>query len=397
MTKKPAEARPHAASAQIVCLLPIMGVVFAAYFVIGLAMPVLPLHVHQGLGFSTFIVGLTIGGQFATTIFTRFWAGHHVDHYGPRHAMVAGLLVAIASGVFYQLSLCFLGNPVASILILLMGRVLLGIAESFIMTGAFNLGIALLGSENTGKVMAWVGTALYAAMAVGAPVGTLLYARFGFTAIAIASILIPIAALPPIRFLRAVPLPEPAPDQSTGLAEAILMPGISLALSCVGFGAITTFLVLLYASHGWAPIWLPFSVLSGAFMVGRLTLGHLPDRIGGARVAFFCIVVEAFGQALIWLAPTPLIALIGVGLTGLSYSLVYPALAVEVLRRVAPQSRGIALGSYSAFYDLSLCIANPLLGLVAAGYGLRSVYLASTLIVTSAAIFTGRLFSRPSA
>ena len=175
------------------------------------------------------------------------------------------------------------------------------------------------------------------------------------------------------------------------------MPGISLALSCVGFGAITTFLVLLYASHGWAPIWLPFSVLSGAFMVGRLTLGHLPDRIGGARVAFFCIVVEAFGQALIWLAPTPLIALIGVGLTGLSYSLVYPALAVEVLRRVAPQSRGIALGSYSAFYDLSLCIANPLLGLVAAGYGLRSVYLASTLIVTSAAIFTGRLFSRPSA
>jgi len=31
-------------------LLPIMGVVFVAFLVIGVAMPVLPLHVHDGLG-----------------------------------------------------------------------------------------------------------------------------------------------------------------------------------------------------------------------------------------------------------------------------------------------------------------------------------------------------------
>ena len=41
----------------IAALLPIMAVVFVAYLVIGLAMPVLPLHVHQGLGLSTFVVG----------------------------------------------------------------------------------------------------------------------------------------------------------------------------------------------------------------------------------------------------------------------------------------------------------------------------------------------------
>ncbi len=42
-------------------LLPIMGLVFIAFLVIGLAMPVLPLHVHQGLGFGTFVVGLVAG------------------------------------------------------------------------------------------------------------------------------------------------------------------------------------------------------------------------------------------------------------------------------------------------------------------------------------------------
>jgi hypothetical protein len=46
-------------------LLPIMGVVFVAFLVIGIAMPVLPLHVHDGLGLGTLTVGLVAGSQFA--------------------------------------------------------------------------------------------------------------------------------------------------------------------------------------------------------------------------------------------------------------------------------------------------------------------------------------------
>src|SRR6267378_1403603 len=42
----------------VAALIPITGVVFIAFLIIGMAMPVLPLHVHQGLGLGTFIVGL---------------------------------------------------------------------------------------------------------------------------------------------------------------------------------------------------------------------------------------------------------------------------------------------------------------------------------------------------
>ena len=54
-------------------LLPIMGVVFVAFLIIGMAMPVLPLHVHQGLGLSMFVVGLVAGSQFAVSLLSRVW------------------------------------------------------------------------------------------------------------------------------------------------------------------------------------------------------------------------------------------------------------------------------------------------------------------------------------
>jgi hypothetical protein len=62
---------PAAAPRFAATLLPIMGVVFVAFLVIGVAMPVLPLHVHDGLGFGTFVVGLVAGSQFATSLISR--------------------------------------------------------------------------------------------------------------------------------------------------------------------------------------------------------------------------------------------------------------------------------------------------------------------------------------
>jgi MFS family permease len=79
--------------------------------------------------------------------------------------------------------------------------------------------------------------------------------------------------------------------------------------------------VLLFAQHGWGQAWLAFTVLSIAFMAGRLIFRHLPDRIGGARFALVSVLIEAAGQALIWLAPWSTMALFGAAITGLGVRL----------------------------------------------------------------------------
>src|SRR5436190_8918261 len=92
-------------------LLPILAAAFISFLIIGLAMPVLPLHVHQGLGLGTFIVGLVAGSQFAASLVSRVWAGRHADSRGAKHAVVTGLVLAAVAGLLYLLSLRFVSAP----------------------------------------------------------------------------------------------------------------------------------------------------------------------------------------------------------------------------------------------------------------------------------------------
>jgi len=378
------------AQGSVADLLPIMGVVFIAFLVIGLAMPVLPLYVHQGLGLSTFVVGLVAGSQFAASLVSRVWAGRHADTRGAKHAVMAGLLASAAAGLLYLLSLRFVSAPELSVTILLLGRAVLGAGESFIITGAQTWGLALAGAQNTGKVLAWMGTAMYAAFALGAPAGTTLYGAYGFTAIALATTVLPFATLMLVwRLRRVAPTARARPDYSKVIA-GVWVPGVGLALSSVGLGAVTAFIALLFAARGWT-VWPAFTTFAVAFIFARVVFGHLADKVGGAKVALVCVLIEAAGQALIWLAPWSALALIGAALTGFGYALAYPGFGVEAVRRAPPESRGLAMGVYTAFLDVALGLASPALGLIAGVADIGAVFLVSTLVVLGAAALAMRL------
>lgn len=366
-------------------LLPIMVVVLVAFLIIGLAMPVLPLHVHDGLGLSPFVVGIVAGAQFAASLISRFWSGTYADTRGSKRAVVIGLWVAALSGALYYLSLSFMSTPTLSATILLSARALLGGGESFIITGALSWGLTLAGASNTGRVIAWIGTAMYVAFAGGAPIGSALYARYGFVAIALATALIPLATLLLVLPLKSVPPQAKETPAFKDVIGAVAVPGVGLALSSIGFGSVTTFIALLFLAKGWDSAWLAFSGFGIAFIIARLALGHLSDKIGGAKVALVFVLIEAVGQALIWLAPTAGMAFLGAIFTGFGYSLVYPGLGVEAVKRAPPKNRGLAMGAYTAFLDLALGIASPVLGLIASKNGIASVFLVSMISVLCAA------------
>ena len=72
-------------------LLPLMAVVLVVFLITGFAVPVLPLHVHQGLGFGSFVIGLVTGSQFAASLISRVWSGHVADSRGPKLTVILAL------------------------------------------------------------------------------------------------------------------------------------------------------------------------------------------------------------------------------------------------------------------------------------------------------------------
>lgn len=143
------------------------------------------------------------------------------------------------------------------------------------------------------------------------------------------------------------------------------------------------------------PVWLAFTAYAVALILARLLVGHLPDKLGGARVALVCVVLEAAGLALMGLASSIVPAAIGAALTGLGYALVFPGLGVEAVRRTPPESRGITMGAYTACLDLALGLTGPVLGVVAGGVGLGSTFLVGAACVLSASLVALQLLRQP--
>lgn len=374
-------------------LAPICVIVFCEFLAMGLPLSVLPGHVHAGLGFGSFVVGLVIGSQSLITLVTRPSAGTRADARGPRSTTLLGLAISVLAGIACALS-TVVASPAASLAVLLAGRALLGLGESLVITAALAWGIALAGRERTGVVMAWVGIAMYGALAVGAPVGSALAARDGFVATALAAAAVPLFGLGAALLVQPVPPTGGTRLPFRRLAALIWLPGAGLALGAIGFGAIAAFSTALFVGRGWSHPELAVSAFGVAYVVARLAFARLPDRFGGARVAIGSASIALVGQIALVLAPSSAVAVIAASLTGFGFSLAFPAFGVEAMKRVPPQNRGAALGAYTACFDATLAFGIPVLGaavgtfgaaaafVIAAGGALASLLVALRLVVS---------------
>jgi MFS family permease len=349
--------------------------VFLGFLSVGAPLSALSLYIHDELGFSAVTVGLLIGIQSLATVLTRHRAGVISDQYGPKRAVLLGLPLAALSGILYVGSALLPATPAVSVAILLVGRLVLGFGESLFITGALSWGIGRLGMINTGKVMSWQGIAMYAALGLGAPLGLVVQATYGFAAVGALA-----AAAPVVAWLIALNLPAtPAGGSNRVPFHRVLgliwRPGLVLALATAPFAAMAAFVALDYASKGWANAGLAMVGFGAGYVAIRLLFSHLPDNLGGARVAAISLVIEALGQTLLWLAPNSYFAMAGAIVTGVGFSLVFPAMGVETTRRVPREQRGRAIGNFTAFFDLSLLLTAPVAGLAVGSTGYPVVFL----------------------
>jgi MFS family permease len=347
---------------------------------VGATLPVLPRYVKGPIGSTDLAVGLVSGAFAFTGLAFRPLAGHLADARGRRLTVIIGGLLSTVAGLLYFVPAGVPGLVVA--------RLFLGAGEGMVFTAGSAWVVDLAPPERRGRLIGLYGLAIWSGLSLGPPIGELLLRASSFEMVWAFA-----AAAPLLGAVIATRIPERFAPATSGrersplLAREAIRPGLTLSLGVVGFAAVAAFLVLHLEARGIGHGAETFAAFAATVVLVRLVGGDLPDRVGPIPCALGAALLEALGLALMGVAESPGVAIAGAMIMGGAYSTLYPALALLVVERVPEERRGVALGTFTACFDLGVGLGSPLVGAFAAlgGYA-AAFYGASACALVAAAI-----------
>jgi MFS family permease len=355
---------------------------------VGATLPVLPDYVREELNGSNFEVGVVTGAFAVTGIVCRPIAGNFADRRGRRITVIIGALLAAIAGCLYFLP--------AGIPGLLLARFFLGAGEGTVFTAGSAWNVDLAPEHRRGRMIGLYGLAIWTGLTLGPPIGVLLQHVGGFNLVWTFA-----AAAPLLGAVIASRLPESVAvggnaPRGPFISREAIGPGVTFALSVVGFAAVSAFIVLSLDQRGIGHGAAVFSVFAGTVVATRLVAGGLPDRIGAARCAVGAALVEALGLVLLGAADTLPVVIAGAIGMGAAFSLLFPSLSLLAIERVAPERRGAAMGTFTACFDLGMLVGSPAVGAAAAIGGYSDAFYLAAAAALVCAVLASRFIGVPS-
>ena len=221
------------------------------------------------------------------------------------------------------------------------------------------------------------GLSVWAGLSLGPVAAQLLIDHVGLWAAEWLLVLAPILAL--VSMIGTLGPPVHSESAGMSLPREAFRPGLGLMFGGVVMAAIVGFAVLTFDFRDGGGGAYVIGAYGAATFIGRIVLGHLPDRLGSYRTGLLAFIFALIGISIIGIAPTWWLACVGAVICGAAWALLFPALALMAIDRTPPHRRGAALAVYTAGFDLGFAVAGPLMGNVAnvAGYG--AVYAVAAL------------------
>jgi MFS family permease len=333
---------------------------------VGATLPILPRYVQGPIGAGDVSVGIVTGAFAITGLACRPLAGSFADSRGRRPIVLIGaLLMSFASALIFVPA----GVPG-----LIVARLLLGAGEGMVYTAGAAWVVDIAPVARRGRVIGLYGLSIWGGLAFGPPIGELLLSAFSYDVVWAFAVATPLLG-------AAIASRIPQSDQSRRspgdlrsgfFARESFGPGAALSLATLGYAALAAFLVLHLDERGIGHGAEVFTAFAFTIVATRIVAGGLPDRIGATRCAAGAAAIEAAGLVAIALAQGPVLAFVGAIAMGAAFSTIFPSLALLVINRVPEDRRGVAMGTFTACFDVGVGLGAPIAGAAAAigGYEL---------------------------
>ena len=353
---------------------------------VGALLPVLPFYVKGPLGGDDVLVGVVIGAYAITGLAFRPVAGRFADLRGRKWALIFGALLSAAAGAVLFLPL--------GLFAVLASRLLLGAGEGSVFTAGSAWVADMTPINRRARMIGLYGLAIWSGLTIGPTIGELLRSVGSYELVwafvfAAPLVSVAIASLAPEDYRPGGADPgEDSPTRRLISREAV-GPGVSMALGSVGFAAMVSFIVLHLDAEGIGHGVLVFTVFAISLVLTRLVGGGLPDRLGARPVATIAASLEALGLGLIAIGQGLPVILLGAIVMGMAFSVLYPALSLIVLNRVSISSRGSAMGTFTASFDLGVALGAPGIGVIVALGGYRAGFAFAALLALVVASIQG--------
>ena len=354
---------------------------------VGSTLPILPRYVQGPIGAGDVAVGIVTGAFAITGLACRPLAGSFADNRGRKPIVVVGALTMAFSGALYYVP--------AGVPGLIFARLLLGAGEGMVYTAGAAWVVDIAPVERRGRIIGLYGLSIWGGLAFGPPIGEILLRVSSYELVWAFAIAAPLlAALITTRIPQSRQTRRGEGQMRGGFfARESFAPGAALSLATLGYAALAAFVVLHLDERGIGHGAEVFTVFAFTIVATRVVAGGLPDRLGATRCAAGAAAVEAAGLVTIGLAQSPIAAFAGAIAMGAAFSTIFPSLALLVINRVPEDRRGVAMGTFTACFDVGVGLGAPIAGAAAAlgGYEL-SFYVAAlgALAAMSLAIVLGR-------
>ncbi len=355
------------------------------FLALGASYAIVPPLVKGELGGTDVIVGWTITVFAVAALLARFGAGFGIDRRGARLVYAVGFgFIALGGALFFVAQ---------NDSVLYVARALQGVGQACMFTAGLTWAVYLAPVHRRGQAISLFGLSVWAGLSLGPVVAQLLIDHVGLWAAEWLLVLAPMLALVSMLGM----LGPPVHPESAGISfpREAFRPGLGLMFGGVVMAAIVGFAVLTFDFRDGGGGAYVIGAYGAATFIGRIVLGHLPDRLGSYRTGVLAFIFALIGISIIGIAPTWWLACVGAVICGAAWSLLFPALALMAIDRTSAHRRGAALAVYTAGFDLGFAAAGPLMGNVANTSGYGAVYAVAALFALGGLVLI--LFSRSAA